>query len=84
MRDVVVLLSSKVLLPEVSRQLRGDQLKIFLALTIRLLASQQPPLRLYEVHHEPFQGLVEYVSEVLGGHGQFGLQGDYLVPEYLG
>ena len=80
MRDVVILLPSKVLLPEVSCQLRCDQLEILLALTIGLLASQQPPLRLYEVHHEALEGLIENISEVLGGHSQFGLQGDDLMP----
>lgn len=68
MRDVIIPLPSEILLPEVSSQLRGNQLQILLTLTIRLLTSQQPPLRLYEVHHESFQGLIEYISEVFGRH----------------
>lgn len=40
MRDVVIPLPAKVLLSEVSSQLRGNQLQILLALTIGFLASQ--------------------------------------------
>ena len=59
MRNVVVLLTTDVLLTEESSQLRSDQLKVLLALTVRLLTCQNTLLGLDKVHHQPLQRLVQ-------------------------
>ena len=82
--DVVLLLLADVLLAEVGRQLGGYQLQVLLPLAVRLLPRQDPLLRLDEVHHQPLEGLVEDLPQVLVRHCQLGLQGHDLVAEDLG
>ena len=82
--DVVLLLLADGLLAEVGRQLGGYQLQVLLPLAVRLLPRQDPLLRLDEVHHQPLEGLVQDLAQVLVRHGQFGLQGHNFVAEDLG